>query len=305
MNETKQKLIAISGPSSTGKSELAVKLAKHFETEIISVDSRQIYREINIGSAKPSEEEKQGIKHHLMDFLNPDEEYTVANFCDDALCVINELFKNGKTPVLAGGTGLYYRVLLQDFDLPRVAPDKQLREELEQKSNEELFKILSEKDEETAKKIHPNNRVKVIRALEVILTLNEKMSVAQKKKENPFDVLWIGLDAKDRQFLYERANRRVDLMMEIGLLDEVKTLFEKYPNNKILTSTIGYQEFMPYFDKTQTIDECVEKLKQNTRNYIKRQLSWFRANKDINWFYIDEMSLDEIFEKVVEKYFNG
>ena len=302
MSEIKQKLIAISGPSSSGKSELAVKLAKHFSSEIISVDSRQIYREINIGSAKPSEDEKQGIKHHLMDFLNLDEEYTVANFSDDALKIINQLFEQSKTPILAGGTGLYYRVLLQDFDLPRVAPDKNLRTELEQKSNEELYNILSEKDEDTAKKIHPNNRVKVIRALEVILTLNEKMSVAQKKKENPFDVLWVGLDAKDRQFLYSRANKRVDLMIEKGLLDEVSTLFDKYPNNKILTSTIGYQEFMPYFSGTQSLDECVDKLKQNTRNYIKRQLSWFRANKDINWFYIDEMSFDKIFDAVINLY---
>jgi len=160
--------------------------------------------------------------------------------------------------------------------------------------------LLKEKDGEISEKIHPNNRVKVIRALEVILTLNKKMSEAQKKKENPFDVLWIGLDAKDRLFLYERANRRVDKMLEKGLLDEVKTLFEKYPNNKILSSTIGYQEFLPYFNSEQTLDECVEKLKQNTRNYIKRQLSWFRANKDINWFYIDEMSIDEIFYSIIQ-----
>ncbi|MBR6162335.1 tRNA (adenosine(37)-N6)-dimethylallyltransferase MiaA [bacterium] len=299
MNEANKKIIAILGPSSTGKSELAIKLAKHFNSEIISVDSRQIYREINIGTAKPSETEKQGIKHHLMDFLCLREEYTVAQFADDANSIIKDLFEQGKTPILAGGTGLYFRVLLQDFDLPRVAPDINLRNELEKKTNEELFGLLKEKDGEISEKIHPNNRVKVIRALEVILTLNKKMSEAQKKKENPFDVLWIGLDAKDRGFLYERANLRVDKMMKKGLLDEVKALFEKYPNNKILTSTIGYQEFLPYFSNTQTLDECVEKLKQNTRNYIKRQLSWFRANKDINWLYIDEMNSDEIFEKVL------
>ena len=300
MNKANQKIIAIAGPSSTGKSELGIKLAKELNGEIISVDSRQIYREINIGTAKPSEQEKTGIKHHLMDFLNLDEEYTVAQFSDDANRIIKTLFEIGKTPILAGGTGLYYRVLLQDFDLPRVAPDKALRGELEQKTNEELYNLLREKDMETAEKVHPNNRVKVIRALEVILTLNEKMSAAQKKKENPFDVLWIGLDAKDRQFLYERANRRVDKMVENGLIDEVKALFEKYPNNKILTSTIGYQEFLPYFNSEQTLDECVEKLKQNTRNYIKRQLSWFRTNKDINWFYIDEMSIDEIFDSIIQ-----
>lgn len=299
MNSANKKIIAILGPSSTGKSELAIKLAKHFNSEIISVDSRQIYREINIGTAKPSETEKQGIKHHLMDFLCLRKEYTVAQFADDSNSIIKDLFEQGKTPILAGGTGLYYRVLLQDFDLPRVAPDKNLRDELEKKTNEELFELLKEKDEEISEKIHPNNRVKVIRALEVILTLNQKMSEAQKKKEKPFDVLWIGLDAKDRGFLYERANKRVDKMMKNGLLDEVKTLFEKYPNNKILSSTIGYQEFLPYFNSEQTLDECVEKLKQNTRNYIKRQLSWFRANKDIHWFYIDEMSLNEIFEKII------
>lgn len=299
MKDTAKRIIAIAGPSSTGKSEFAIRLAKYFNSEIISVDSRQIFKELNIGSAKPTEEEKQGIKHHLMDFLDLTQEYTVAEFSDDATKIIKTLFEQGKTPILAGGTGLYYRVLLQDFDLPRVAPDKVLREKLEQKSNEELYGLLMEKDSETAEKIHPNNRVKVIRALEVILTLNEKMSVAQKKKDNPFDVLWIGLDAKDRQFLYERANKRVDKMLERGLIDEVKTLFEKYPNNKLLKATIGYQEFIPYLDGSQTLEECVDKLKQNTRNYIKRQLSWFRANKEIKWFYIDEENMDDIFNSVL------
>ena len=299
MKDTAKRIIAIAGPSSTGKSELAIRLAKYFDSEIISVDSRQIYKEINIGTAKPMEEDKQGVKHHLMDFLDLTQEYTVAEFSDDANKIINNLLKKGKTPILAGGTGLYYRVLLQDFDLPRVAPDKSLREKLEKKTNEELYNILKEKDIETAEKIHPNNRVKVIRALEVILTLHEKMSVAQKKKDNPFDVLWIGLDAKDRQFLYKRANNRVDRMMEKGLLDEVKALFKKYPDNKLLKATIGYQEFIPYFSGEQTLEECVDKLKQNTRNYIKRQLSWFRANKEINWFYIDEENMEDIFSSVL------
>ncbi len=304
MTDKKQKIIAIAGPSSTGKSELAIKVAKYFDSEIISVDSRQIYREINIGTAKPSEKEKQGIKHHLMDFLDLNQEYTVAQFSDDANEIIKNLFERGKTPILAGGTGLYYRVLLQDFDLPRVAPDKNLREELDKKSNEELYNLLKEKDLITAEKIHPNNRVKVIRALEVILTLNEKMSDAQKKKDNPFDVLWIGLDAKDRKFLYNRADLRVDKMIKNGLLDEVKTLFRKYPNNKLLSSTIGYQEFIPCFSCEQTLEECIDKLKQNTRNYIKRQLSWFRANKDINWFYIDEENIENIFNSVLALYRN-
>ncbi|MBQ9244809.1 tRNA (adenosine(37)-N6)-dimethylallyltransferase MiaA [bacterium] len=288
----KQKIIAITGPSSSGKTGLAIETAKKLNGEIISVDSRQIYKELDIGSAKPTIEERQGIPHHLIDITDVTKEYTVADFCDEANIKIKEIINRGKVPILAGGTGLYFRVLLQDFDLPRVAPNNELREELDKLSNEELYNKLLTLDNELAQKIHFNNRVKIIRALEVCITLSIPMSQAQKKKDSEYTTLWFGLNSSDRKFLYERINKRTDLMFEQGLIDEAKSLFQKYGNNKILLSTIGYQEIYPYLKGETDFYSMSELLKQNTRRYAKRQISWFKANKDIYWFNIETDSIE-------------
>ncbi len=300
----REKIIAIAGPSSSGKTKLAVNLAKEINGEVISVDSRQIYKELDIGTAKPSFEERHGIKHHLIDIIDVNEEYTAANFCDDANRIIKEIIKNGKIPVLAGGTGLYFRVLLQDFDLPRVPPDKELRNKLNEKSCSELFDMLLNLDNETAKKIHCNNKVKIIRALEVCIKLNKPMSSVQKKKEAPFDTLWIGLNSKNREYLYERVNHRTDLMIKNGLIDEAENLFNKYGNNNILLNTIGYQEFKPFFDGEISMESAIEQLKQNTRRYVKRQISWFNSNKEINWFDIEKNSIENILTEILKIYNN-
>lgn len=298
----KTKLIAITGPSATGKSNLAISLAKELNAEIISVDSRQIYKELNIGSAKPSLDEREGILHHLIDVIDVTQEYTVANFADDATEKINQIKRQGKNIILAGGTGLYFRVLLQDFDLPRVAPNPTLRNQLNNIPTEELYKELTELDPIIANKIHCNNKVKIIRALEVCKTLGKPMSEAQQKKTSPFNVLWIGLSSENRDFLYSRANKRVDEMMLSGLEEEANKLFKKYPNNKILLNTIGYQEFYPYFKREITLEEATEMLKQNTRRYIKRQISWFKANKETLWFDIEKNSSNDIKDIIHEKY---
>ena len=300
----KTKLIAITGASATGKSSLAINLAKELDGEIISVDSRQIYKELNIGSAKPSLEERSGILHHLIDIVDVTQEYTVANFVDDAISKIKEINKKDKTIIFVGGTGLYFRVLLQDFDLPRVAPNKELREELNSKSTHELYETLMYVDPVIASKIHFNNKVKIIRALEVCKTLGIPMSEAQKKKKSPFNVLWLGLSSDNREFLYERANKRVDEMIKAGLEEEANNLFQKYPKNKILLNTIGYQEFFPYFQNEISIEEAIEKLKQNTRRYIKRQISWFKANTETIWFDIEKESEEKIKETTLKKYEN-
>lgn len=300
----KQKIIAIVGPSSSGKTSLAIQVAKELNGEIISVDSRQIYRKLDIGSAKPTIEERQGIEHHLLDIVDVTEEYTVADFSDDAKKKINEILNKGKVPILAGGTGLYFRVLLQDFDLPRVAPNKELREELEKQSSQELYNKLLDLDYDIAQKIHFNNKVKIIRALEVCMTLNMPMSKAQKKKEAEYATLWFGLNAQNRDFLYDRVNKRTDIMFEQGLLDEAKNLFEQYPDNNILMSTIGYQELYPYLKGEITLEEASEQLKQNTRRYVKRQISWFNSNKEINWFDIETLTQKEMVDKVVFEYNN-
>ena len=299
---TKQKIIAITGPSASGKTKLSIELAKQLDGEIISVDSRQIYKELDIGSAKPTLEEQEGIPHYLMDIIDLNQEYTVANFCDDANIKIKKIINKGKVPILVGGTGLYFRVLLQDFDLPRVEPNKQLREELEQKSSEELFSLLKEKDPDIAEKIHFNNKVKIIRALEVCLSLGIPMSKAQKKKESEYNVLWFGLNAQNREFLYERINKRVDIMFEQGLIDEAKNLFENYGENKILLGTIGYQELFPYFNGQTDFETASNLLKQNTRRYAKRQISWFNANKDIHWLDIEKESLSNMLEYIKNCY---
>ncbi len=297
-----QKLIAIVGPSSSGKTSLSVDLAKEFDGEIISVDSRQIYKELDIGSAKPTIEERQGIPHHMMDIIDINEDFNVADFVDLATKIIKDIILRGKTPILAGGTGLYFRTLLQDFDLPRVAPNEKLREELDKKTSEELYQMLLEKDSVIASKIHFNNKVKIIRALEVCLTLGIPMSQAQKKKESSYNVLWIGLNTSDREFLYDRINKRVDIMLAMGLEEEAKKLFDKYGENNILLNTIGYQEFYPYFNGEVDFETSVELLKQNTRRYAKRQISWFNANKDINWFDIKTSKKEEIINFVKKKF---
>ncbi len=299
---TKQKIIAITGPSSSGKTKLSIELAKQINGEIISVDSRQIYKEMDIGSAKPTFEEREGIPHYLMDIIDVNQEYTVANFCDDAKIKIKEIFEKDKVPILVGGTGLYFRVLLQDFDLPRVEPNKELREELEQKSSEELYSLLKEKDPDIAERIHFNNKVKIIRALEVCLTLGIPMSKAQKKKESEYNVLWYGLNAQNREFLYERINKRVDIMFEQGLVDEAKKLFDKYGENKILLGTIGYQELFPYLKGETDFETASNLLKQNTRRYAKRQISWFNSNKDIHWFDVEKESLTNMIMYITNCY---
>ena len=296
MKKTNKKtVIAIVGPTASGKTSLAVELAKKLNTEIISADSRQIYKEFDIATAKPSKEEMQGIKHHLMDIVEPAEEFSVADFAHRAKNIMENLFATGKIPVVAGGTGLYFRILLENYDMPKVPPNRELREELHNIEKEQgvdaLYKMLCEHDPVLAQNMHPNNTVKIVRALEVCQTLGMPMSQAQKKKEPEYDVRWFGLghlNGQDRQFLYDRTDNRVDLMIRQGLENEAKKLYEKYGKIQSLEKTIGYQEFIDYFENHITYDECVEKIKQNTRRYAKRQLTWFRKNQDIIWLDIQK-----------------
>ncbi len=295
----KNRIIAITGPTATGKTQLAIKLATEINGEIISVDSRQIYKELDIATAKPTLIERNKIRHHLIDIVNVTQEYTVADFCDDAKVKIKEIIEKGKVPILTGGTGLYFRVLLQDFDLPRVAPNKELRDKLNNQSTEELYDLLLKLDKDIAQKIHFNNKVKIIRALEVCITLGIPMSQAQRKKEKEYETLWYGLTSDNRDFLYNRANKRVDIMLDEGLINEAKLLFNKYDNNNILLNTIGYQEIYPYLHGSISLDEAISNLKQNTRRYIKRQISWFKANKEIHWIDIEKNSKEQVFAKII------
>ena len=294
------KVIAIVGPTASGKTSVAIKVAKAFNTEIISADSRQIYTDFETAVAKPTLSEMDGIVHNMIGIVNPDEEFTVANFADEAKNIINRLHNEGKIPVVAGGTGLYFRILLENFDLPRVEPDKELRAELEKLTVEELYRMLLKYDPIIAQKIHPNNTVKIIRALEVCKTLNMPMSEAQRIKEKPeFNVLWFGLNANNRDFLYDRVNKRVDIMIKNGLEKEAREMFKKYGNLQLLFDTIGYKEFYSYFNGKISYEETINSIKQNTRRYAKRQLTWFRKNTNIQWFDIEKMTADEIAAEIV------
>lgn len=303
-----KKVIAIVGPTASGKTSLAVEIAKLLDTEIISADSRQIFKEFNIAVAKPSQEEMQDVKHNLIGIINPDEEYTVANFADDAKKIMQNLYSKNKIPVVVGGTGLYFRILLENFDIPKVPPNKELREKLhdiaQKQGNEAVHKILYELDEKLAKDMHPNNIVKIIRAIEVSKMLGIPMSEAQKiKKEPEFDVLWIGLghlNGDERQFLYDRTDARVDTMLKNGLESEARRLFEKYGKISSLMHTIGYQEFEEYFENKISYEKAIEKIKQNTRRYAKRQLTWFRKNEHIHWLDIKNKTKKELTTECIE-----
>ena len=308
MERKKSKIIAIVGPTGVGKTKISIELAKSASkfskcnsAEIICCDSRQIYEDMNIATAKPVKEEVSLIPHHLYNFVSPNKnDYSVAIYVEQAQKKIEELINDNKLPIVVGGTGLYFKSLLGEFDIPKVPPNYKLREKLNKKTNEELHSILKAKDPVLDEKIHQNNKNKIVRAIEVIETLKIPMSEAQKKKQTPYEVIWIGLDTKDRKFLYDRIDSRCEKMIEQGLLEELKSLICKYGNLELFNATIGYKEFFPYFDSEITYDEALSKFKQHSRNYAKRQLSWFRSDKNINWFFIDEMSESEILEGIIK-----
>ena len=271
------------GPTATGKSSLAIKMAKEINGEIISADSRLVYKGFDIATAKPALEERQGIEHHLIDIVEPEFNYSAANFFDDAKVAIEKIRHKGKIPIVVGGTGLYFRILLEDFDLPRVAPNYKLRAELEKLTTRKLYEKLREIDPVSAKKIHFNNKVKIIRAIEVAKTLNKPISQAAGLKTPEYKVKWIGLNPSERKDLYEKINKRVDEMVKKGLVEETEKLLKKHGRINNLINTIGYQEIIKYFDGELLFDDAVELIKQNTRNYAKRQLTWFRKNPLIEW----------------------
>lgn len=225
----------------------------------------------------------QGIKHYLIDIVEPEADYSVANFLDDAKIAIEKIRKKGKIPIVVGGTGLYFRILLEDFDMPRVEPDYNLRKELETLEAKKLHEMLKELDPVSAEKIHFNNKVKIIRAIEVAKILNKPMSQAAGKKLPEYDVEWIGLNFSDRAQLYERINKRVDEMVKNGLVEETEALLKKHGRINNFINTIGYQEVLQYIEGEISLEEAISNIKQNTRRYAKRQLTWFRRNKNIQW----------------------
>ncbi len=285
----KIKVLAIVGPTACGKTKLSIELAKAYNAEIISADSMQIYKEMNIATAKPDKEEMQGIIHHLMDFLPPETEFSVSDFVALAKEKIKQIHDNGKLPIIVGGTGLYINSLLSGVKFVPIKYDEALRSSLYEKYNkdngDELYAYLCKIDKEASEIIHKNNMVRVVRAVEVYeltgktFTEHNKDSLAT---EAPYDSCVIGLNYIDRAELYERINERVDIMLDCGLLDEAKKVLGMQLS-KTAINAIGYKELVPYFDGESTLIECTDKIKQESRRYAKRQLTWFNKNEEINW----------------------
>jgi tRNA dimethylallyltransferase len=290
----KDKIIVIVGPTAVGKTDFSIELAKRFNGEVISGDSMQIYKKLDIGTAKATPEEMDGIPHHLIDIKEADESYSVSDFQEDASKKIDEITTSGKVPIIVGGTGLYIESLLYPVSHSGEAePNFELRNELEEyakeKGNQGLWERLNKIDPDAAEKIHPNNVRRVIRALEVYYETGQLFSSFQnerKKKDSIYDAYIICLNT-DRSVLYERINKRVDIMIEEGLLEEAQELWNKLGPEPKAQSTkgIGYQELFPYFNDESSLDEAVAKIKQNSRRYAKRQLTWFRNRlENVHWY---------------------
>lgn len=298
-------LLVIVGPTASGKTALAVECAKEFNGEVVSADSMQIYKGMSIATAKPTAEEMQGIPHHLIDFLDVSESYSVADYVNDANAAIDGIYAKNKLPILAGGTGLYIDSLVNNLQFTEEKTDNSLRKSLNEKLEKigarKMLEELAEFDPEAAQRLHPNNKKRIVRAFEVYLSTGKTLTETQYEatlKDSRFDSLFIGINFKDREKLYQRIDRRVDLMLEKGLVDEAREYYS-LPKKATASQAIGYKELKPYFEGEISLDEAVNNLKLATRHYAKRQLTWFRRNENINWFYFDEYENSEEFVKAV------
>ncbi len=296
----KPKICVIVGPTASGKSDFAVEFAKKNNGEVISADSMQIYKEMNVGTAKPTKEQMQNIQHHLIGIVSVSENFNVAEFVDLANECISKITEKGKLPIVCGGTGLYVDSLLNGIDFSKNEVDFDLRRSLQKMVNQgkvsKLYDELKEIDPEYAARVHPNNEKRVIRAIEfyktngITMTEQKRLSLL---KEPKYDANIIGITYKNRDILYDRINKRVDLMMKKGLLDEARKLY-KMQLSDTAKGAIGYKELFEYFDGKCTLEESVENIKRSSRRYAKRQLTWFRKNDKINWIYKDECSLGDL-----------
>ena len=285
----KPKVIVICGPTASGKTGLAIELAKKINGEIISSDSMQIYKDMTIGTAKPTEEEMQGIKHYLIDFVAPNKRYSVADFQKDAQKAIKEVLDKGKVPIIVGGTGLYVDTLIYNIQYPEFEIDIEYRKNLEEMINKHGLEVAyneAEKiDAEATKKISKNDKKRIMRILEIYHQTGKtktELEIESRKIAPPYNYLVYAINM-DREKLYDRINQRVDIMINQGLIEEVQHLLKKYKNFPTAMQGLGYKEVAEYLQGELTKEEMIEKLKRETRKYAKRQLTWFRKNKEIKW----------------------
>lgn len=292
-------IIAVAGPTAVGKTKFAMMLAEEFHGEIVSCDSMQLYKFMDIGSAKPSKDEMARVKHHLVDIIDPREDFSVAQYQKLAKAAIKDIFSRGKTPIIAGGTGLYLNSLLYEMDFSAVPQDHSYRDALMKLAEKEgrgvLHEMLKKRDAQAAEVIHPNNTKKIIRALERLKEGEGKVKQFRQANTETADyrVILIGL-TRNRDELYARINQRVDVLMEAGLLDEVKRLKAMgLTQENISMKGIGYKELMAYLDGACSLIDAIDKIKKNTRHYGKKQLTWFRRYDKMNWYNISDFNNDE------------
>ncbi len=296
----KKPLIILTGPTAVGKTKASILLAKAIGGEIISADSMQVYKHMDIGSAKITKEEMQGVPHHLIDVLEPEEEFHVVKFQQMAKEAMDEIYAKGKIPIVVGGTGFYIQALLYDIDFNEQETDLTYREYLETLAQEKgavyLHELLEEVDEKAAQEIHKNNVKRVIRALEFYKQTGERISEhneRERQKESPYNFVYIVLnDAREK--LYQRIDQRVDEMLDLGLVNEVESLKKKgYTKNMVSMQGLGYKEILSYLNQELSLDEAVYILKRDTRHFAKRQLTWFKREKDVIWLDKQKFDYDE------------
>ena len=304
----KQKVIVICGPTASGKTKLSIEIAKKINGEIVSADSMQIYKEMDIGTAKPTIEEMQGIKHYLLDFVSPDKRYSVADYKKDAINAIDEIIEKNKVPIVVGGTGLYINSLIYGIEYPEIEIDIKYRNELERTADEpdglrKLYEMAKKIDEEAIKNISPNDKKRICRILEIYHSTGKtktQQEIESRKNGPKYDYIVYGLNM-DRDKLYDRINKRVDIMIQDGLIEEVKNVASKYKEFPTAMQGLGYKEVEEYIEGETTKEEMIEKLKMETRRYAKRQLTWFRKNKDIKW--INGLApLEQNIQYILEEY---
>lgn len=300
--------VMILGPTASGKTEISIKLAKKLNTEIVNADCLQIYKHLNIGTAKATLNEQDGIKHHLLDFVEPTSEFSVSEYKSLAMPIITNLINNNKIPIIVGGTGFYAQSLITNLEYGNSFKDENLRKELNnlatEKGNLFVYEMLKNIDEESAKKIHPNDVKRVIRAIEIFKLSGVKKSqlnnTMQTNTQNPLKPLIIVIN-RNRDELYNRINLRVDLMIKNGLIDEVKNLQTTYNltiNNQSMQG-IGYKEILEYLNNKLSLEEAIDKIKTSTRHYAKRQITWFKNQVDGIWFNLSDINVDEVVNKII------
>ncbi len=295
----KKTVIVIAGPTASGKTSLSIGIAKKIGGEIVSADSMQIYKDMDIATAKPTEAEMQGIPHHLISIVESDESFSVAAYKEKAVEAIADIFCRGRIPVVVGGTGLYIDTLVNNttfFDFDKSDQREKLQLRLQNEGIEKLFDELKSVDPETAERLHFNDTKRILRALEVYYSTGKTISLqAELSHENESQYNWliIGLTAENRDVLYDRINRRVDIMLDDGLIEEAKAFFSS-EKSSTAKQAIGYKELKGFFDGSISLEEATENLKRETRRYAKRQLTWFRRNKNINWINIDNKTSEEV-----------